>query len=166
LIHAVIQSSTLLDLPFIVFYAGFIMLFAVWTSMHLESKTKKMLWACCALIGVAAMSDFIEDWNIWHAIGNANASAATIREPSLVKWFCFYTSILLLGCLLYRTVQKPPFGQPLTGILTVLLFASGAVGLFGLQPDARAHLQQGGLLFFAVPAASLIILFKQAFSHL
>jgi hypothetical protein len=148
-IHSIVFWNTVVDLLFIPCYAGFVTAF----SGFLATRLKPMQWAANVprdLIVFAALTDFVEDGGIFYALNHTDSGIFWIAIPSLVKWTLLYLSILSLG-ILFLAVKDAPFAQPLTGIVTLLVLASGVVGLLGWI--APLHYQHGAELFAVLPLA-------------
>ena len=157
-VHTAVAFNSEMDLLFILCYAAFMLSCTALVVAHFKERKKRNYFPCVFIV-IAALADFAEDFGIFHALSNDGTSGQFILVSALVKWLCFYVATISMAALLFRTVNDPPFGQPLTGILTVLLFLSGVVGLTGLA--APIHFQHGAVLFSSAPLVAILSVFAK-----
>jgi hypothetical protein len=152
-IDAVLFANTTADFFFIACYTGFLICFSSYIAAQLPIPDRPK-YIFCALVLLTAAADIIENLGILYALKHAGGSASWISTASYVKWTFFNISLLAIGALMFRIEDDPPFGQPLTGLLTLLFLGSGFVGLLGWS--TASHFHHGAVLFAPIPLATVL----------
>lgn len=75
--------------------------FFLWASARLFTRTRTRALAC--VVGAAALFDYLEDWQIFRALGGADPA---VYIPSLAKWGLLATALIWTATILFKSRGK------------------------------------------------------------
>lgn len=155
-LRGMLYWNTVFDCAFILAYSAFL-----WTLSEGLGRAG-LRPVIRILICATAIADYGENAGLFQTLRGSGWASWTL-PASLVKWGLFNFVLLLIAAQLWKTRLRP-YDRTITGILTIVVFAAGLIGLTGLGngPEtflvgvfAYRHLAIGVGLFSLLPLAVL-----------